>query len=147
MSFGKKIKYLREKNNLTQSTIANFIGVKINTYSQYENELRTPNYETVKILSKYFKVSTDYLLDDEFDTDFALVDYYLNEIKMTTLRLVKLMAFTKEKLDEFDQGKLERYHRTVVEQYERLNKLQEYVKHALGLLGIDDNIIDDYSIF
>ena len=60
-----KLKELREENNLTQSSIANFLNIKQNTYSQYENEKRQLPIDVLIKLAKYYKVSTDYILELE----------------------------------------------------------------------------------
>ena len=60
-----KLKELREENNLTQSAVAAFLSVKQNTYSQYENEKRQLPIDVLIKLAKFYKVSTDYILDLE----------------------------------------------------------------------------------
>ena len=57
-----KLKELREENNLTQSEIAEYLNVKQNTYSQYENEKRQLPIDVLIKLSKFYKISTDYIL-------------------------------------------------------------------------------------
>ena len=57
-----KLKELREESNLTQSEIAKYLNIKQNTYSQYENEKRQLPIDVLIKLSKFYKVSTDYIL-------------------------------------------------------------------------------------
>ncbi|MBQ2717560.1 MAG: helix-turn-helix transcriptional regulator [Clostridia bacterium] len=57
-----KLKELREENNLTQSQIAEFLNIKQNTYSQYENEKRQLPIDVLIKLSKLYNVTTDYIL-------------------------------------------------------------------------------------
>ena len=57
-----KLKELREENNLTQSEVAEYLNVKQNTYSQYENEKRQLPIDVLIKLSKFYKISTDYIL-------------------------------------------------------------------------------------
>ena len=57
-----KLKELREKHNLKQIDIANYLKIKQNTYSQYENEKRQLPIDVLIALSKYYKVRTDYIL-------------------------------------------------------------------------------------
>jgi transcriptional regulator with XRE-family HTH domain len=57
-----KLKELREEHSLTQQTVAEFLNIKQNTYSQYENEKRQLPIDVLIKLSRYYKVSTDYLL-------------------------------------------------------------------------------------
>ena len=56
------IRDLREDRDLKQKTIAEYLGVSQQTYSNYENGRRAIPLWAVLELSKYFKVSTDYLL-------------------------------------------------------------------------------------
>ncbi|MBR2499190.1 MAG: helix-turn-helix transcriptional regulator [Clostridia bacterium] len=60
-----KIKELREENNLTQQSVAEYLNIKQNTYSQYENEKRQLPIDVLTKLAKLYKVSTDYILDLE----------------------------------------------------------------------------------
>lgn len=57
-----KLKELREENNFTQSQIAEYLNIKQNTYSQYENEKRQLPIDVLIKLSKFYKVATDYIL-------------------------------------------------------------------------------------
>ena len=57
-----KLKELREENNFTQSQIAEYLNIKQNTYSQYENEKRQLPIEVLIKLAKIYKVTTDYIL-------------------------------------------------------------------------------------
>lgn len=60
------IRDLREDNDIKQKTIAEYLGVSQQTYSNYENGHRDiPIWAVVK-LSKYYQVSTDYLLGADF---------------------------------------------------------------------------------
>ena len=57
-----KLKELREDNNLTQIDVAKVLNIKQNTYSQYETEKRQLPIDILIKLSKYYKVTTDYIL-------------------------------------------------------------------------------------
>ena len=58
-----RIKDLREDNNLTQKQIAEYLHVKQNTYSQYENEQRQLPISCLVALARFYKTSTDYILE------------------------------------------------------------------------------------
>ena len=60
-----RLKELREENYLTQQTIADYLNVKQNTYSQYENEKRQLPIDVLIKLAKFYKVTTDYILELE----------------------------------------------------------------------------------
>lgn len=53
---------LREDNDIKQETIAKYLGVTQQTYSNYENGHREIPISVVTELAKFYKVSTDYLL-------------------------------------------------------------------------------------
>ena len=57
-----RIRDLREDNDLTQKEIADYLHIKQNTYSQYENGQRQIPIDALIALARYYKTSTDYLL-------------------------------------------------------------------------------------
>lgn len=59
-SLGRRIAYLRTKNNLTQRQLMDILDFE--NLSRYENDERKPNLDLIISLSKYFKVSNDWLL-------------------------------------------------------------------------------------
>lgn len=61
--FSIRLKELRKKKNLLQKDIANMLKISTSAYGFYEQGKREPDYETLKKLANYFKVSIDYLLD------------------------------------------------------------------------------------
>ncbi len=58
-----RLKEIREDNKYTQKQIADLLGVKQNTYSQYENELRQIPIPMLIKLAKFYEVTTDYILE------------------------------------------------------------------------------------
>ena len=57
-----RMKELREDNDITQKELAEYLHIKQNTYSQYENGQRQLPIDILIALAKYYKVSTDYIL-------------------------------------------------------------------------------------
>ena len=57
-----RIKDLREDSDLTQQELAEYLHIKQNTYSQYENGQRQIPIGVLIALARYYKTSTDYLL-------------------------------------------------------------------------------------
>ena len=57
-----RIKELREDLDIKQETLANYLHIKQNTYSQYENEQRQLPINILIRLAEYYNVSTDYIL-------------------------------------------------------------------------------------
>lgn len=62
MNFPERLKYLRKYYGYTQSTLAEKLGVTQGTVAMWETGKRTPDYDTLKVLSEYFNRSADYIL-------------------------------------------------------------------------------------
>lgn len=62
MTFNVRLKQLRQKHKLTQSELADILGLKPTAISNYESKRNEPSFEKLIALSKYFSVSCDYLL-------------------------------------------------------------------------------------
>ena len=58
-----RLKDLREDSDMTQRAVAEYLHVKQNTYSQYENGHRQIPIEFLRRLAKFYGVSTDYILE------------------------------------------------------------------------------------
>ena len=58
-----RLKALREDSDITQQTIADYLHIKQNTYSQYENGQRQVPLDVLIKLASFYKTSTDYLLE------------------------------------------------------------------------------------
>lgn len=59
----ENIKKLRTANNLTQVELAADLGVSKQCVSNWENDYIQPSIDMLIKIAKYFKVSTDFLLD------------------------------------------------------------------------------------
>ena len=57
-----RLKELREDADISQKVLAEYLQVKQNTYSQYENEQRQLPISCLIALAKLYKTSTDYIL-------------------------------------------------------------------------------------
>ncbi len=75
---------LRKEHDIKQIVIANYLSVSQQTYSNYENGQREIPVWAVVALSKYYKVSTDYLLgaDTSYLGSANLNNSYLDDITM-----------------------------------------------------------------
>lgn len=58
-----RIKLLRENRKLTQKDVADFLHIKQNTYSQYENGVHKLPIDVLVHLARYYHTSTDYILE------------------------------------------------------------------------------------
>lgn len=59
--FSVRLKELRLQHGLTQKELVELLGVKRNTYSDWENGKCKPNYEKLEKLADFFDVSLDWL--------------------------------------------------------------------------------------
>lgn len=57
-----RIKDLREDADLTQKQLAEYLNVRQNTYSQYENGQRQIPIDALIALARFYNTSVDYLL-------------------------------------------------------------------------------------
>lgn len=89
MTLGNRLKKLREKIEMEQKDVADKIGVKNNTLSQYESDKRQPDYDILQKLAKLYNVTIDYLITG---------DEQINEKKTNS----NLFFFNKDELTEQD---------------------------------------------
>lgn len=57
-----RIRDLREDSDLTQKEVAEYLHIKQNTYSQYENGQRQIPIDMLISLAKFYYTSVDYIL-------------------------------------------------------------------------------------
>lgn len=61
MNFGERLKTLREKHELTQKEVADYLHTSQSYYAQYENDRRPIPLERVVELALKYDVSIDYI--------------------------------------------------------------------------------------
>ena len=62
IKIGEKISELRNKNNLTQFSLAKALGVTRSSVNAWEMGISLPTIERIIDIAQYFHVSVDYLL-------------------------------------------------------------------------------------
>lgn len=62
LGLGKKIKKYRQDANLTQRKMAKLLGIPYSTYSNYENDNRTPDSETLQKICGILNISMQDLI-------------------------------------------------------------------------------------
>ena len=67
--FGQKLIEIRKDHNLTQKQMGEILNVNQRTISQYENESRDLNTNTIIKICTYFDISADYLLGLKMKTN------------------------------------------------------------------------------
>lgn len=62
LNFAKRLKQLRNENNLTQEELAQKISKTRSTIAGYETERKEPDYETLTLIAEVFGTTIDYLM-------------------------------------------------------------------------------------
>ncbi len=65
MTFGLRLKQSRNKKQLTQTQVADRLGIDFTTISKYENDRSQPDNEILQKLANLYDVSVDWLLTGE----------------------------------------------------------------------------------
>ena len=105
MTFGERLKNLRESEGLKQTELAEKLNLTSAALSQYEKGVREPNSEMLKKIADYFDVSTDFLLGridvkhfDDFPEDVKrIADMLLSTDKSKVKILEKMLEEFLEK--------------------------------------------------
>ena len=92
---GVRLRDLRNEINLTQTSVAQMMGISNSALSQYESCKRVPDYELLCQLAQLYDVSTDYLLGI---TDFRL---RFLDIKETQMEIQGIETLKRESPDLF----------------------------------------------
>ncbi len=64
----KKLRDLREDNDLTQEAVAKYLGTSQTMYARYEREANELPIRHLKKLCELYNISSDYLLDIKTDS-------------------------------------------------------------------------------
>ena len=67
MKFSEKILLLRKRAGLSQEELANRLDVSRQTVYKWESETSMPEIPKIKAIARLFRVSFDYLMDDEIE--------------------------------------------------------------------------------
>lgn len=71
MSIGQRLKELRLEKGLNKRQVAEQLGLPYTTYNNYETGARDVGSDTLKLLSKFYNVSIDYILENEISTSYT----------------------------------------------------------------------------
>lgn len=80
MYLGKKLRSLLEEKGLSQKDLAEKLHIAPSTLGNYVNDLREPDFNTLRLFADYFQVSTDFLLDHPHEKSNCLLDDQLLRI-------------------------------------------------------------------
>lgn len=62
MKMGDILRNLIEERNISQKQLATDLNIAPSTLGNYINNIREPDFETLKLFATYFGVTTDYLI-------------------------------------------------------------------------------------
>lgn len=62
MELGNRLKKLREEKGISQLELAEALSISNVMLSRYENNKRSPDYDTLNKFADFFQITTDYLL-------------------------------------------------------------------------------------
>lgn len=65
MTFGKRLRTARNAKHLTQKQLADCIGAKHNSVSDWENDKNKPDPDTIEILCGILEITPNYLLGSD----------------------------------------------------------------------------------
>lgn len=69
MNLSEKILKLRKENGMSQEELAEKLNVSRQSISRWENGSAQPDASNLSQLTKIFKVTADYLINDEYEND------------------------------------------------------------------------------
>lgn len=111
---GRRLTKLREEKGLTQKKLAKLLNMSNGTISNYENNVHSPDPNTLCRLADFYGVTTDYLLGrtnyrypPDILKEYITTDYTVQNIVNTLLVLdplsrsavIKYVNYLKQELD------------------------------------------------
>ena len=101
--YKEKLKSLRERSGLTQSSLASLLNIDRSQYGKYENEYTTIPIKHLNTLCNYLEVSIDYVFDFSNLKQYKNMNCEINKIesghRLKTFR--KEWNITQTKLADF----------------------------------------------
>ena len=93
--FNENLKVARERRQLTQTQMADALGVAKSTYSLYESGKREPNVQTIKKISDILNVSADELLGLIQEPQLSTFAAHFDGAKYTDSELEEILQFAE----------------------------------------------------
>ena len=137
----KTLKALREQNNYSQAAVASFLDISRQMYIKYENGETEPPVKVVKILSDFYRVPYDVILEDKLNTDYEEKSYTAyNQRESTILEVHEpTVAYGTQTYVQAEQ-ECQSYYLTAIlemlpkliykEQLKVLSKISDMVRNA-----------------
>jgi len=123
MSFGAKLKALRKQRGIIQTQIAEELGIRQNTYSDYENDKTQPSIESIVRICKLLDVPADVLFYEEVNEDTNSISNAVSQYLQDRDRLIK---------------KIKKYHETATNELKHdIEELFEMYNYWLSVFKED----------
>ncbi len=116
MTFGEKIKKIRNEKGLSQQELGKILGIRQQTVAQYEKAPYTPKYDTVRRIAKALDCPINALVEDETifqRNDVADSLLYGGVIARVSDNMAKLTLEAMSKVEEYtkDLTKIPEYQK------------------------------------
>ena len=127
MTMGERIKELRKENGMTQTALAEALGITKGTVSTWETDTRTPGFETLSKMSDIFQKRIEYIMGKSDASSAPVID----EAAMEDLALSQVeddlteYALKYARLDQFGREAVEAVIRA---EYNRCRSQNELVE-------------------
>lgn len=106
MDLGNNLFHARKRRGLSQEDVAQRLGVSRQTVSKWETGQSTPDLDKIVALSKYFSVTTDYLLTDSIKMETTLnKNQYEDNIELKKIKSEVTEAEYQYALNEAEKKK------------------------------------------
>ena len=92
MDLGKKVASLRKKNNLTQESLAEKIGVTRQTISKWELGETSPDIKQAKLLAAEFNISLDELVNNNINNVLMKKVSNTEHLATITIKMLKVIG-------------------------------------------------------
>jgi transcriptional regulator with XRE-family HTH domain len=99
----ERLKQLRKERGITQSDLADGVGIGLSTVKQYESKKRIPEKYNLTLLANYFGVLESWITgESNHKTIFEKMDAELGEDKLSELRnQVQYLSWLEKEFDDF----------------------------------------------
>ena len=79
LSYGEVLRELRIYHDYKQKDISEYLNITSQAYSNYENNKRTPDIETMYKIAHFYKITLDQLVSYRYTRQFEDIPGYMND--------------------------------------------------------------------
>jgi transcriptional regulator with XRE-family HTH domain len=104
VNIANRIQYLREKNGMTQTSLAKRLNISRSAVNSWEMSLSVPSLANIIEMTKIFNVTADYILtlSDKFTLDVTELDNEKREILIKLVNCFKQDSKEQQKNTELN---------------------------------------------